>query len=171
MTFEIPIPKMTKDEFLRRIEMVTDSYGFERHKDRFVRMPDGYMLAQEIDFHWGRSPSVYFSGQPYFWLRLRKRALARTRAIDSSFVGLLSGFGVMLDVDRANVVSYYGNMGDGPEWISEFDRVLGAVVSKLDFIMRNKPLLLLFLRNNPTFRLRADLIARVADLPENSQGS
>jgi len=171
MEFEIPVPKMSKDDFLKRIETITAAYGFERHKDRFIRMPEGYFLAQEIDFHWGRSAMSYFSGQPYFWLRIRKRAMARTRVIDTSFPGLLSHFGVMLDVDRANFVSYYSNLGDGPEWISEFDRVLGAVVAKLDIIMKNKPLLLLFLRNDPTFRHRADLIARVAELPENSQGS
>jgi hypothetical protein len=170
VTIEIPAPKMSKDEFLQRIETVTAAYGFERHKDRFIRMPEGYFLAQEIDFHWGRSVLSYFSGQPYFWLRLRKRAMARTRAVDSSFAGLLADFGTMLDVDRANFVSYYGNMGDGLEWIDDFDRVLGAVVANLDIIMRNKPLLLLYLRNDPTFRLRPDLIARVAELPENSQG-
>lgn len=171
MTVEIPAPKMTKDEFLQRIEAVTAAYGFERHKDRFIRMPNGYLLAQEIDFHWGRTRSGYFSGQPVLWLRLRKRPQARTRAPASSVSESLARFGAMLDVDRANYVSYYSNMGDGLEWIDDFDRVLGAVVAKLDIIMRNKPLLLLFLRNDPTFRHRADLIARVAELSENSQGS
>lgn len=81
----------------------------------------------------------------------------------------------MLDVHRANIVSYYNNMSDGPEWIAEFDRVLGAVLTRLDLIMRNKPLLLLYLRNDPSFKLqsdlKSDLIARVAELPENSQGN
>lgn len=171
MEFDMPAPKMTRDEFLRRIEAVTSSHGFVRHKDRFIRKPDGYLLAQEIDFHWGRSASVLFSGQPYLWLRHRKRAVALTRAPESSFAALLSGVGGMLGVDRANFVSYYSNIGDGSEWIGEFERVLSAVLDKLDIIMRNKPLLLLFLRNDRTFRHRSDLIERVAALPENPQGS
>lgn len=171
MEFEVPAPKMMKDEFLSRIEAVTASYGFERYKDRFIRKPDEYLLAQEIDFHWGRSVLDYFSGQPFLWLRLRKRTAARTRALESSFGGQVAWFGSMLKVDRANFVSYYSNMGDGPEWIDEFDRVLGAVLDKLDIIMRNKALLLLFLRNNPTYQHRADLIEEIAALPESPQGS
>jgi len=135
-------------------------------------MPQGYFLAQELDFQWGRSRFGYFSGSPFLWLRLRKqRTIAYTRALNSSFGNLVAYWGARQGIERASYMSVYDNMADGPDWIDEFAQVLGAVLKGLDPIMRSKERLLEQLHSESAFSHRTDLIERVAALPESHQGS
>jgi hypothetical protein len=137
MEFEIPTSKLTKAEFLESIEVILAQRGFERKGQRFIRKPEGYVRAQVVEFAGAGGRLGQFKLAPYLLLKGRaQRGAAALR--NHEFGALLSDFGVHAGVERANYISFYDNWFSTPDWLDLFERVLDAVLSRVEPVMNDQ---------------------------------